>query len=175
MKRGHHRKVQTKTRPSTVLVSKKSIQEVDNVSDLDVILEKEKIFQDLLGFSRENIPQMYEQCILFLQTNRLEEAIAGFSLLTKINPYIADFWLGLGLCYKAREEFPKAMEAFIMAIALDPYRSEMYEFAVECSLDAKNIKQAKLFVDLALQYGKRHHSRELVALAKKLEENISIN
>lgn len=147
----------------------KPFRGVDNTRDLDLILGRTKLFQDVLGVSQEELSQLYEQAMGFLQTNRIDEAVLAFSFLTKMNSYAADFWIGLGVAQLINQEYQKAFEAFLMAITMDPSRYDCYAYAIECCNEMKNYAQAEAILREAVSYAKRHHSRAESALI--LEES----
>lgn len=146
-----HKHPQTKKRPFTGL---------DNTRDLDAILRRTKIFQDVLGISREGLSSLYEDALSFLDSSRVEEAQASFSLLTKINPFASDFWIGLGVSHLQQEEFTQAFNAFIMALTMEPDRYECYAYAIECCVQMKNYAQAEALLRQAVTYAKRHPSHQ---------------
>ncbi len=133
---------------------------LDNTRDLDAILNRTKIFQDVLGISCEELTALYEQALNYLDSNRLEEAQGSFLFLTKINPFASDFWIGLGTCYLQHEEYTQAFDAFIMALTMDPTRYECYAYAIECCVKMKNFSQAEALLKQAVTYARRHPSHE---------------
>jgi len=149
--------------------SKKPFRGLDNTRDLDLILGRTKLFQDVLGVSPEELSHLFEQAMGFLQTNRIEEAILAFSFLTKMNSYATDFWIGLGAAQLINQEYAKAFDAFLMAITMDPSRYDCYAYAIECCIEMNNFAQAEALLKQAVTYAKRHHSRPDSALI--LEES----
>lgn len=139
---------------------KQSFRGVDNSRDIDVILNNNKLVQDLLGVSRENLSALYEQASIFLQQNRMEEAIAAFSLLTRFNPFAADFWIGLGVAYLIQEDLKPAFDAFIVALTMDHTRYDTYAYLIECCLQMHNANQAEAILKQAVRYAKRHPTTE---------------
>lgn len=139
---------------------KRPFKGLDNTRDLDAILRRTKIFQDVLGISREGLSRLYEEALGFLESNRVEEAQASFLLLTKINPFASDFWIGLGVCYLQQEEYTQAFNAFIMALTMEPDRYECYAYAIECCVQMKNYAQAEALLKQAVTYAKRHPSHQ---------------
>lgn len=176
MKRGSRRPVKTGSRLKSFHRSRPELWKFDNTRDLDLILEKDKPIQDLLGFSRDSITMLFEHAVGFLQMNRPDDAVLGFTLLTKLNPYIADFWLGLGIAYLNSEEYSKAQEALMMALALDPSRFEIYSYAIDCCIEMKSFRQAEALLEEAVLYAKKHRRAEessfILHESAKLKEKI---
>ncbi len=145
-------------RPSTTKHPhrKKSMRQVDNTKDLDLFLEKNKTLQDILGFSREKLGTLFDQAIALLQASRFDEAIQGFSFLSRVNPYVSDFWVGLGLAREGNGDYKGALEDFYMAITMDPSRLESYIYAVDCCLELGKISQADTILHSAKSFLRRH-------------------
>ncbi len=140
---------------------------VDNTRDIDAILGKTKIYQDILGISREELSTLYEHANGFLLAARYDEAQAAYLFLTKINPFASDFWVGLGVCHMQHEEFKNAFDAFIMAITMEPSSFECYSYAIEACIALKNFEQAEALLRQAVAYAKRHPSSEQSAIILK--------
>lgn len=149
----HHRHVPVKKR-------QKHFKGVDNTKDIDLILSKGKLFQDLLGFSGEHLGRLFENAIEMLRQHRFDEAVLAFDLLTQLNPYISDFWLGLGLAHQAHEDYLHALSAFLVAQTMDPSRVDSYTYAITCCLEMKNYPQAEAIIQEAFTYAKKHPRNE---------------
>ena len=152
------------------------VKKVDNTKDIHLILSKNKVVQDLLGFSNENITRMFEQAVGYLQMGHFDEAILSFSLLTRLNPYIGDFWLGLGIAQLRSGELQRSFDALSMALAMDPLRAEVYTSLIECCLEMKKYALAQLLLDDAVSFAKRHKKSgdalQILEEAKALQEQI---
>jgi len=134
---------------------KTDFAKIDNTKDIDLILEKNKIVQDLLGISRQKIAALFGQAVALMDDARFDEAISAFSLLTRINPYVADFWLGLGIAHFNSEDYERALEAMNMAQALDPHRVDIYVYAIDSCLQMHKTKQAEAILRQAVRYAKK--------------------
>lgn len=53
--------------------------------------------------------------------DRHEEALANFSLATRLDPKLSDAWEGLGVCYTEGYQTELAEKAYLRALALDPH------------------------------------------------------
>ena len=149
---------------------------VDNTKDIDMILASEKLMQDVLGFSGDKLGNLFETAVSYLRQHRYEEAVQGFQLLTQLNPYIADFWLGLGLAEQAQGALPKALSNFLVAETMDPLRIDPYSYAIDICLEMNNIPQAEAIIDqgtrYAKKYGKQEEGRILMNALKTLKERV---
>ncbi len=155
MRRAHKRKTELKL-TSQIHVKIKRYIEVDNTKDIDLILAKGKLVQDLLGFSNEHLGRLFENAINLLAQHRFDEAILAFDLLTQFNPYISDFWVGFGLAHQANQNFLQALSAYLVAQTMDPSRLDAYSYAIECCFEMKNFDQAEAIIQEAFAYAKKH-------------------
>ena len=53
--------------------------------------------------------------------DRTDEALANFSLATRLAPKLSDAWEGLGVCYTEQYQTELAEQAYLRALALDPH------------------------------------------------------
>ncbi len=149
----------------------------DNTGDIDIILEKRNLFQDILGISSDSMGKMFSQAVGFLNQHRYDEAARAFELLHSLNPFIPDFWIGAGLAHQAHGVNDVALSDFMMAMTIDPKSPDPYRFAVECCLDMQDLPQAIAFVTQAIAYAKKHAraawAQELCKAAEALLEHIT--
>jgi len=172
-KKGHGHKAKVAAKVPTF---RRHWKGVDNTRDIDTILLKQKLYQDVLGISGERLTSLFQTAYGLLQEHRYDDAIKGFEFLTRLNPFIPDFWIGLGLSYEMFEKFDEALSSFFTAQTMDPSRPEPYEHAVGCCISLKNTVQAEVVVRLALEYVKKHPrgaaTKELLPAIEKMQESI---
>lgn len=167
MRRPHRRKGHHKGVHRHVHVKRRLFKGVDNTKDIDLILSRGKLFHDLLGFSGEHLGRLFENAIDLLRQHRFDEAVLAFDLLTQLNPYVSDFWLGLGIAHQAHEDYYLALSAFIVAQTMDPSRLDSYTYAISCCLEMKNYPQAEAIIQEAFAYAKKHPRDEATSLILK--------
>jgi type III secretion system low calcium response chaperone LcrH/SycD len=83
-------------------------------------IQEGKSLQEILEFSDEKLEIFYQQASRLYQKNRFKESIEAFTFLTTLNPFVANFWLGLGMSEQRLEEYSDALLAFAMAMMADP-------------------------------------------------------
>lgn len=179
MKKNHHRKADSrKARMAKTLASNDGFLGTSTLEDSMALREKSKIFSDILGFSDETLFPLYENAIALLQSQRLEESKAAFSFLTKINPYISEFWMGLGLSHMAEGAYVEALSAFLMALTMDPLLIEAYEYAIDCCIENNSYDQAQALVKqlsfLLKGFLSPQELRVIQRHIKKMEEKIAL-
>jgi tetratricopeptide (TPR) repeat protein len=128
----------------------------DNSDDIDLILQKSKLVQDILGFSGDDVSKLFEQSISLLHQHRFDEAIVAFRFLTQVNPYICDFWIGLGAAYQALGSFEEALSSYLVAETMDPERIDTYGYAIDLCIEMHNLTQARRVLNLGYAYAKSH-------------------
>ena len=79
------------------LIDNEAFKKVNNEKVLMQHLQEGKPLQVLFGFSNEATAEFYGAAKSILEQKRFEDAMNAFLFLTTINPYISDFWLGLGM------------------------------------------------------------------------------
>ncbi len=135
---------------------------IDNSGDIDTVLAKQKVFQDVLGFSADDVSKLFQQAIAFLHQHRFDEAIIAFRFLIRINPYICDFWIGLGAALQSQGAYAEALANYLVAETMDPVRIDTYGYAVDVCLEMHDITQAKTVLKSGYTYIKNHSKDAIV-------------
>ena len=161
MKRRHYRKPKQRhnhrhlRRPTTPQRS------ITDVRRRDIaFLQRSRVLQDILGFSSDNMTDMFQDGLQFLQFHNYNEALKVFSLLIRVNPYIADFWVAQGIVYQGKEDPKSALSSFLMAQTLNPAQFDGYLNAIECCLELKDYAQAQAIIKQGLRFAKGHPKTE---------------
>ncbi|HXF29398.1 MAG TPA: hypothetical protein VN457_06065, partial [Chlamydiales bacterium] len=140
-----------------------------NTKDIDLILSKKTQFQDIIGFTNERMGHLFESAVSLLQQHRYDEAVRAAEVLTQLNPYIADFWICLGMAEQANGASGRALQAYLTAETMDPSRAEPYVNAIDCCLDLNDPLQAEVIYKVALHYAKKHpHQPDSKVIVKEL-------
>jgi len=118
----------------------------------------------LLGITMKTLRACYETGKGFFRDDKHPEASTIFSFLTYLNPYVADFWVALGLCYHKAQKYTEALEAFAKNCALDSSPFLARAKSAEIYIEQKQLNEAKREVE---------HLERLVASKKAEEQNWS--
>ena len=132
---------------------------MERISDEEVLskhLEEGRPLQELFGFSDEVTAEFYETAKNILEQKRFQEAINAFVFLTTINPYMSDFWVGLGMAHQQNNQHDDAMFAYSVAFNLDGREIFPYILAAQCCMEIKDFEQALQVVEAAEQYADEH-------------------
>lgn len=136
---------------------------IDRIKDEEVLmqhLEDGKPLQDLFGFTDETTVEFYEAAKNILEQKRFVDAINAFTFLTTINPYISDFWLGLGMAQQNNEDYDPAIFSYSVAFTLDGRKIFPYVIAAQCCIEHKDYDRALEIIDQAAQYAEEHEEDE---------------
>lgn len=82
--------------------------------------------QDHVGFSDEQMAWLFELACRRMEAGDLETAPLCFRAITLLNPDVGDFWLGLGEAYEAKGDASEALDAYLMALHVEPLQSDGY-------------------------------------------------
>src|SRR5207249_2240917 len=92
-----------KIKHALVAIHKRPWHGFDNTRDIDYILATTKLSQDVLGISGDRLSKLFQSAISLLHEHRYDEAIKAFELLSRLNPFVADFWIGLGVAHQSND------------------------------------------------------------------------
>lgn len=96
---------------------------MERLRDPEVIktyIAEGKTFQEILGYGDQVMEKFYQGASKLFEKQLYDQASDAFVFLTTLNPYVANFWLALGMAEQAREEFSAALVAYGMAGVNDP-------------------------------------------------------
>lgn len=117
-------------------------------------LEKLPVFdtmQEQLGLSDSCLHLIYDRARTLLEeAHQTEEALSLFILLTHLNPYIFEHWLGRGLCWQKKTQYFEALHSFAMASLLNIDHPLPHLYSSQCYADAQQEKLASDTLALAL-------------------------
>ncbi len=116
----------------------------------------------LLGITMNTLRVCFETGKTFFRDEKHAEASSIFNFLTYLNPFVADFWVALGLCYQKAQKYTEALEAFAKNCALDSNPFLARAKSAEIYIEQKRLDEAKIEVE---------HLERLVASKKAEEQN----
>jgi tetratricopeptide (TPR) repeat protein len=106
--------------------------------------------QEMFGLAQETYDTFYQIGSSFFNQGKMEEALNVFVLLTNLNNFVFESWLGLGCCWQYKKKYPEALYAFSMASLLDFDHPAPHLFSAEVYAEMQNIKISSETLDLAL-------------------------
>jgi len=152
---------------------------LEKLKDPEVIrrqVKEGKTFQEILGYKQETMDKFYNTAHLLFQKQEYQKAADSFIFLTTLNPYVHNYWLGLGMSEQLNDSYQGALLAYAMAILTNVenpithyqsgncYRAlndntnaiQSYEMAISCAADIsehENIKERAMKAKSELEEG----------------------
>lgn len=115
-------------------------------------LKQGKPHHEILGLSNETMKKFHQIALNLLSNKSYEEAFNVFLLLTVLNPYQSDFWLGLGEASQKLLDFDMAIDAFEMAAISHLENPIPYFYLAKCFFSLHDRENALNAIELALEY-----------------------
>lgn len=107
--------------------------------------------QELLGINQMVLEKYYKSAISFLSDRKWENARDAFTFLTFLNPYVHEFWVGLGIAEQSQSCFDKALQAYTLAEATDPEDPIPIANSFQCILALGENEYAQYTLEKALK------------------------
>lgn len=123
-------------------------------------------FSDILCIPHEKMDAAYSVGKELFEKKHFVEACDIFFLLTQLNPYYANVWIAMGLCWQNQQVYDEALGNFTIAILLNDKNPEPYLSSIECFLALKDPEQAQTMLKLVTPIIEQH--RENTALKERL-------
>lgn len=100
-------------------ISDEAIQRARDPELLRRYVEEGKTFQEIIGYSDEVMEKFYQAAYSLFQQKRYQDSADAFTFLTTMNPYVHNYWLGLGMSEQLIENYEGAAIAYGMAVMTD--------------------------------------------------------
>lgn len=111
-----------------------------------------KTAQEIMGFSDEAMAKFYGAAHRLFDHRRYEDAGNAFLFLVTLNPFVHDYWLGLGMCAQMTGDHDSAVDAYEMA-AICQLDSPVPYFYLAKTLFAMHERESALqALALAIEY-----------------------
>jgi len=127
----------------------------------ELVLPVYETLQQMFGLSEETYDSIYSIASDFFNAGQMEEALNIFLLLTNLNNFVFEPWLGLGSCWQYNKRFPEALQAFSMASLLDFQNPLPHLLSAQVYLQIENKELAKGTLELALAKMNQNQKKEL--------------
>lgn len=122
---------------------------------VDALTEKKKTFKEMMNIEVETM-RMYYSCARDVMTQKkYKDSSNAFLFLTMLDPYIYDFWVGLGLSEQHNGKYQYALKAYGMAALTNLDHPAPHFFAAQCCLQLKNEEDALQCLEAALETSKK--------------------
>lgn len=113
-----------------------------------------KTFQEILGYTPEKMESFYESAYNLFKMQEYEKAADAFIFLTTLNPYVHNYWLGLGMSEQLNDSFQSGLLAYAMAILTDMQNPLPHYHSAKCYLGIDDKVSAIAALETALVLAK---------------------
>ncbi len=158
---------------------KVSEEKLAHIKDSDFLMKsvlEGDTFQKLLGFTNEQMLDLYEVCTKLIDQKRFEDSQNAFMFLLVLNPTISSFWTGLGVIWQQEHRLQEALFAFKVAIIHKMDSIEPYLSALRCCLEMQDHEEANRLLQIAIEMENEDVSnvdlQKLKAEAQELQKYI---
>jgi len=152
-------------------IPKEAIERLKDPEVLRGHLSEGKTFQELLGYTNGTMEKFYSGAHLLYEQGMYQEAADAFVFLTTLNPYVHNFWLGLGLAEQHNEEYEAALVAYGMATMSDMDNPLPHYHSSRCHYLMGDYDTAVSMLDLAINLcfdDEKHSTVKSDAISAKL-------
>lgn len=125
---------------------------LEKLKDPEVIrkqVKEGKTFQEIIGYSTETMEKFYGIARSLFERQEYNKAADAFVFLTTINPYVHNYWLGLGMSEQLNGGFQGALLAYAMAILTNPENPAAHYQSASCYRSLGDTKNAIMSFELA--------------------------
>ena len=155
-------------------ISKKVKEKLKNKKLLKKEMAEGKTAQEIMGFSNDAMAKFYGAAYRLFEHRRYEEASNAFLFLVTLNPYIHDYWLGLGMCAQMMGDYDAAVDAYELAAMCQLDSPVPYFYLAKCLFTMKEKESALQALELAIDYsGEQPEFYELKQQAIKAQRLMS--
>lgn len=149
---------------------------LQRMQDPEVIKEyisEGKTFQEIIGYPDGTMEKFYGAARKLFEKGRYRDAADAFIFLTTLNPYVHNYWLGLGMSEQMSEEYESAVVAYTMASVTDPQNPIAHLHAATCNYMLQDDEGALGSADMAIaESGNRPEYQEIRSQAMRLRDTL---
>ncbi len=127
--------------------------------------------QEMLGLSDDLLSAFYDRGKEFFYDKKYEQAALIFHLLTHLNPFLFDPWLGLGICWEKNHAYFDAVYSYLMALLVNSNNPAPHLYCARCYIAIGEIHKARDAFELGesyITYETQHEYAHLVGDLKRL-------
>lgn len=142
-----------------LIASKKLSNNVLDVKSLTLLsatgevpdLSKGELLQDKLQISDETMCEFYQVAFDLFSSHHFDEASAVLNFLVVLNPKVTSFWIGIGMCAEAIEDFERALIAYASALKMNMNDLHSIVYSIRCLKRMGHEREANEIIDYTLQ------------------------
>lgn len=116
----------------------------------DEVSQKANGIQEALGISDDALIKYYEVASGLLRDRNWTDSRDAFMFLTFLNPFVHNFWMGLGISEQSQGKFEAALLAYLMGEMTDPKDPVVHANSFQCYLALGDTVSAAMSYQIAL-------------------------
>jgi len=147
-----------------------ALKKLKNTEYLRKALNEGKSLKEIIGYSEEVMEKFYAAAYHLFQMKEYVKSADAFLFLTTLDPYVYNFWLGLGMSEQLKEEYESALIAYSMAILIDPHNPLPHFHSATCYQKTDNLQDMRASLELAIEYA--GDLSEFIEIKKKSQETL---
>lgn len=142
------------------LFSDEGVEILQDEEKLAQLMQEGKTFQEIVGFEDKTLWKFYEAAEQLYEAKRYDDAADAYLFVSTLNPYVPDFWIGLGTSQQMQGKFEDALASYTTAIEVFPTHIMPYMFAAKCCLETKDFDEAAKVFDGAIKFAKENQAED---------------
>ncbi len=132
-------------------LSKRVKEKLKDSEQIRKEIEAGKTAQEVLELSNATMAKFYKAAYTLFENKRYEAAADAFLFLATLNPYIHDYWLGLGMATQMLHDFEAAIDAYELASFCDESSPIPFFYLAKCLFAIHDRESALQALDLAIE------------------------
>lgn len=149
-------------------IPKDALKKLKNTEYLRKELSEGKSLKEIIGYSESVMEKFYAAAYRLFQMKEYTKSADAFLFLTTLDPYVYNFWLGLGMSEQLKEDYENALVAYSMAILLDAHNPLPHFHSATCYQKTDNVQDTRASLELAIEYA--GDQAEFMEIKKKSQE-----
>lgn len=137
-------------------IPKEALEKLRDPELLRRKINEGKVLQEIIGYTHETMEKFYQIAYKLFQHQQYQEAGDAFIFLTTLNPYVYNYWLGLGMSEQLSNKYDGALIAYATAILIKVENPLPHYHSASCYLALKDWVNAIASLDLAILYAGDH-------------------
>lgn len=115
-------------------------------------MKEGKTFQEIIGYSSETMEKFYQVAYSLFQKQEYNKAADSFIFLTTLNPYVHNYWLGLGMAEQLGGTYQGALLAYAMAVLTNIENPTPHYQSASCYRQLNDLENAVMSYEMAARY-----------------------
>ena len=144
------------------LIPKEALEKIKDPLILKRSIEEGMTLQEIFGYNDETMEKFYGAAYNLFQDKQFQQSANAFVFLTMLSPYVANYWLGLGMSEQMLEEYEAALTAYAMSVTLNSSNPIPYFHTAKCLFALNEKDRAIAALELTVENSKDNPEYEVL-------------